>query len=201
MPNRLVIASGNPGKVLEIKAILAGLEVAILSAKECGVILNVPENGQSYAENAKLKALAYQEATGEVVLADDSGLEVDALQGAPGIHSARYAPQPHASDADRRAYLLEQLAGKPQPWPAHFHCTAILATPEGQIYESEGICEGQIITTERGAGGFGYDPIFFLPGRQVTMAEIPASLKNQISHRARAVRALLPVLHKVFHYP
>ena len=184
MVQQLVIASGNPGKILEIKAILQGLDIKIISAVELGINLEVKETGATYSENARLKAIAYQSATEQMVLADDSGLEVDVLNGAPGIYSARYSPKPHASDADRRTYLLEQLGNKPRPWTAHFHCTAVLAKPDGKLIETVGQCDGEIISEERGNGGFGYDPIFYLPEQRATMAEIPESLKNRISHRA-----------------
>ena len=194
MRHSLVIASGNPGKIREIKAILKDLDLKILSASELGVQLDVEETGSTYAENARLKAIAYQTATGKCVIADDSGLEVDLLDGAPGVFSARYSPKMNASDADRRAYLLEQLKNKPLPWTAHFHCTAVLATPDGELIETNGDCEGEIIPEERGSGGFGYDPIFYMPDYHATMAEIPASLKDRISHRAKALLAMLPTL-------
>ncbi len=197
MLQSLVIASGNQGKIREIKAILQGVEFKIVSGAELGVFVDVKETGATYAENARLKAVAYQAATGQAVLADDSGLEVDALEGAPGVYSARYSPKPDATDADRRAYLLEQLRTFPLPLKAHFHCTAILAIPDGRFIETVGRCDGEIIFDERGSGGFGYDPIFYLPEHQATMSEIPASLKNQISHRAKALLALLPVLESL----
>ena len=194
MLNALLIASGNPGKILEIKAILEECGLNIQSAADLGLSLNVKETGSSYIENARLKAVAYQAATGMAVLADDSGLEVDALNGAPGIFSARYSPKANATDADRRKYLLKQLQDKPRPWTAHFHCSAVLITPEGGLIETSGQCNGEIIPEERGTGGFGYDPIFFIPEENATMAEIPASLKNRISHRAKALLAMLPEL-------
>lgn len=199
MQHSLIIASGNSGKIREIKAILEELDLEILSAAELGFQLDVKETGATYAENARLKALAYQNATGQLVLADDSGLEVDALDGAPGIFSARYSARPNASDADRREYLLEQLADKPQPWSAHFHCTAVLVGPGGMLIETNGQCDGEIIPEERGCGGFGYDPIFYMPEHQATMAEIPAPLKNRISHRAKALLAMLPTLRDISH--
>lgn len=198
MGKTVMVASANPGKVREIKAILQALDLTIISAREAGIALDVPETGQSYADNAWIKAQAYQQASGLLVLADDSGLEVDALNGAPGIYSARYANIPNATDADRRHYLLEQLEGKPRPWPAHFHCTAILAGPSGKLAQAEGRCDGLIIPEERGTGGFGYDPIFFIPEEKATMAELPEERKNQISHRARALTALIPALRRAF---
>lgn len=198
MEKVLLVASANPGKVREIKAILNSPALTILSAKDAGITISVAETGQTYEENAWLKADAYQKASGMIVLADDSGLEVDALNGEPGIFSARYAAIPNANDADRRRFLLEQLQGKSQPWPAHFHCTAVLAGPQGHLARAEGRCDGLIIPEERGTGGFGYDPIFFIPQEAATMAELSEDRKNQISHRARALQALLPELQKIF---
>jgi XTP/dITP diphosphohydrolase len=194
MHQTLLIASGNPGKLHEIKAILASLELQVLSAAEIDLDLKVQETGTTYGENARLKAQAYLNATGLPIIADDSGLEVDVLEGAPGIYSARFSPIENASDADRRAHLLAELKGKSQPWQAHFHCTAVLALPSGECIERVGRCEGIIIPEERGSGGFGYDPLFYLPEFNATMAELPAEVKNQVSHRARAISALLPIL-------
>jgi XTP/dITP diphosphohydrolase len=194
MQKILLIASGNPGKQREIKAILAPLKIQILSTSDIDLAILVQETGATYGENARLKAQAYLNATGLPVIADDSGLEVDALGGAPGIYSARFSPIEDASDADRRAHLLMQLQGKPHPWHAHFHCSAILALPGGETIERVGRCEGLIIPEERGSGGFGYDPVFYLPEYNATMAELPAEVKNRISHRARAISALLPIL-------
>lgn len=198
MNNALLIASGNKGKIQEIKAILSPLDIKVVSIHEIGMEIQVAETGSTYAENAWKKAAAYQELTQMVVLADDSGLEVDLLSGAPGLHSARFSPKENADDSDRRDYLLQQLKGKPQPWKAHFHCTAILALPGGAIYETTGQCQGIIIPQERGSGGFGYDPIFFIPEYDATMAELAPNVKNAISHRARAILAMMPHLRKVF---
>jgi len=129
-------------------------------------------------------------------LADDSGLEVDALDGAPGIYSARFSNKKNASDADRCLFLLEQLKEKPQPWTARFTCTAVLALSPEEIYTTTGVCEGVIISEKRGSGGFGYDPIFYLPEYQATMAELPESLKNKVSHRAKALAAMIPIINK-----
>lgn len=194
MQKTLLIASGNPGKRREIKAILASLEIQVLSTSDIDLAIVVQETGATYGENAHLKAQAYLNATELPVIADDSGLEVDALGGAPGIYSARFSPIGNASDADRRAHLLTQLQGKPQPWHAHFHCSAVLALPGGEYIERVGRCEGIIISEERRTGGFGYDPVFYLPEYNATMAELPANVKNRISHRARAISALLPIL-------
>ncbi len=158
------------------------------------------EDGATYSENAAKKAIAFAQASRLISLADDSGLEVDALDGAPGLHSARYHPKPGANDADRRAYLLENLAGKPRPWTAHFHATIAIAIPEQDVQVVEGNCYGEIIPEERGSGGFGYDPIFFFPELNQTMAELEMDEKNRLSHRAKAVMNAIPILKKI-HQP
>ena len=198
MNNSLFIASSNPGKIREIKTILAPLDLKVVSIQDVPLVIQVSETGSTYAENAQIKAIAYQQKTQMVVLADDSGLEVGPLSGAPGLHSARYSPKAEADDRDRRHYLLKQLLDKPQPWEAHFHCTAILAVPGGEFYETSGQCHGIIIPQERGSGGFGYDPIFYLPAYDATMAELPSNVKNAISHRAKALFAMFPHLCRVF---
>lgn len=194
----LLLASNNKGKLVEMQAILAALPVELILPAQAGLNLDVVEDGQTYAENAARKALAFHQATGLITLADDSGLEVDALDGQPGIHSARYSPMPGATDADRRAYLLANLQGRPRPWRAHFHCTIAVAVPTADgpasVQYAEGDCFGEIIPEERGSDGFGYDPVFYLPEYDQTMAEIGRTTKNQISHRARAIQAVVPIL-------
>jgi XTP/dITP diphosphohydrolase len=199
---RLLIASTNRGKLREIQAVLAGLPVDLVLPADLGMTLHVDETGETYAENAALKARAYCQASSLLTLADDSGLEVAALNGAPGLHSARYSPLPGASDADRRALLLQTLKSYPMPtgspgWPAHFHCTVAIAQPGGSLHFSEGRCDGYIIPQERGHNGFGYDPVFFIPEHHATMAELPDQVKNRISHRARALQAAIPLLQRV----
>lgn len=192
--DRLFLASNNQGKLREIQALLVGLEIVLLTPKQLGLNLVVEENGQTYSENAALKGLAFARASGLLTMADDSGLEVDVLAGLPGLRSARFDPKPGATDADRRAYLLDRLQGCEKPWLARFHCVIALVTPQGEIHFSEGVCQGEIISEERGDGGFGYDPIFLIPELGKTMAELSMEEKNRISHRARAVKAALPVL-------
>lgn len=199
----LLIASGNAGKLREFKAILAsvdleGLKIQLVLPKNIGIELDVVEDGNTYAENAAKKAAAYARASGLVTLADDSGLEVDALGGEPGLYSARYAPWSGATDADRRKVLLQNLRDFARPWPAHFHCTVAVATPQGDLYDAEGDCFGEIIPEERGSNGFGYDPIFYLPELGQTMAELPEEIKNRLSHRARATTAAVPILKQLF---
>jgi XTP/dITP diphosphohydrolase len=196
---QILIASTNPGKLHEIQAVLADAPYEPLLPASLGIQLEVAETGSTFAENAALKARAYWQASGLATLADDSGLEVDALGGDPGLYSARYSPDPAATDADRRALLLKNLAGHPVPegfpgWPAHFTCVVAIADPGGAIHYSHGRCDGFIIPQERGSNGFGYDPIFYLSEYGQTMAEISDELKNRISHRGRALQAALPIL-------
>ncbi len=198
MNHRLLIATNNQGKVRELQEILSDLHVELVTPTQIGLTLEVEEDGFTYEENAAKKALAFAHASRLIALADDSGLEVDALDGAPGLHSARYSPKTGATDADRRAYLLEKLTGKPHPWTARFHATIAVATPEGEVQFAEGNCPGEVIPEERGSGGFGYDPIFFLPELGRTMAELPAAEKNRLSHRARAAQAARPILARLF---
>jgi XTP/dITP diphosphohydrolase len=193
----LLLASGNKGKLIEIHSLLADMPIRLLTPADVGLEkMDVVEDGQSYAENAALKAYAFAQASGLLSMADDSGLEVDALGGAPGIYSARYSPKPGATDADRRAYLLEQLHDSPHPWTARFRCVIALQAPYSSPEMAEGVCPGEIIATERGSGGFGYDPIFMLPSLGRTMAELTMAEKNTLSHRARAVLAARPLLEK-----
>ena len=195
---KLLLASSNQGKLHEMQALLNGTAYQLITPGQIGCTLDVIEDGLTYAENALKKAIAYSAATGYAVMADDSGLEVDALHGSPGIYSARYVKQPHATDADRRHYLVQQLQNHPQPWTAHFRCVIALAQPQGATYTVEGVCEGVILPEERGNNGFGYDPIFFLPECGKTMAELSTQEKNRLSHRARAVNAAIPLLDKLF---
>lgn len=191
---KLLLATNNKGKRDEIQALLGDLDIELVTPADIGLSLDVTEDGATYAENATLKAVAFARASGLASMADDSGLEVNALGGQPGLHSARYAPQPGATDADRRAYLLENLERHPRPWEAHFHCTVALSTPDGEVRLAQGDCPGEIIPTERGSNGFGYDPIFLIPELGRTMAELTMDEKNRLSHRARAVKAALPLI-------
>ncbi len=194
---KLLLASENQGKLREIQALLESLSIELVTPYNLGIKLQILEDGTTYAENAARKALAYARRASLLSLADDSGLEVAILNGAPGLYSARFSPLPGASDADRRAYLLSQLKDQPRPWRARFHCTVALARPSGQVFFSQGECSGEIIPEERGEHGFGYDPIFYIPEMDKTMAELSLEEKNLISHRAKAIRAALPVLQSL----
>lgn len=196
-PRQLLLATNNPAKAAELRALLREIDVEILSPAEIGLALVVAENGQTYAENARLKALAFARASNRITLGDDSGLEVDALDGQPGVHSNRFAPLPHATDADRRRYLLSLLQGKPPPWTARFRAALAIALPTGKVFLALGACEGEIIPEERGEHGFGYDPIFLLPTLGRTMAELTMEEKNRLSHRAQAAREAIPILLEI----
>jgi len=189
--NQLLLATNNRGKLKEMQALLAAVSFNLLTPIELGLELKVNETGNTYAENALLKARAYAAAAGLPTLADDSGLEVDCLQGKPGVHSARFHPLPTATDADRRAYLLQVLQNHPQPWQAKFVCALCLALPNGETYITQDECQGIIIPQERGEHGFGYDPIFYIPQVNKTMAELEMIEKNRLSHRARAVQSAI----------
>ena len=191
-PTVLVIASGNAGKVREFGALLAGLGLETRPQPEG---LDVEETGSTFAENARLKAEAVARATGCWALADDSGLSVDALGGAPGVHSARYAD----SDSARIERLLRELAAagaeSATARNAAFTAALALATPRGEIVlEVEGICPGTILEAPRGSGGFGYDPVFFVPEAGLSFAEMTHALKAELGHRGRAFAALKPQL-------
>lgn len=182
---RLLIATKNAHKTAEIAAILADWEISDLTAHP--EIPAPEETGATFAENATIKALAAAESFEGLVLSDDSGLEVDALGGAPGVISARYAG-PGASDADNRARLLRELGaiGRP-PHAARFRCTMVLAKRGTTLGVFDGAVEGAIVANERGGGGFGYDSLFIPAGFDRTFGELPAETKNQLSHRARAL--------------
>ena len=194
---KLVLASRNEGKLREIRALLSDLDFELVLPSHIGLDLHVKEDGSTYAENAALKAQAFARASGLLALADDTGLEVAALGGKPGLHSARFAPQPGAADADRRAYLLEKLELHPRPWLAQFRCVVALSTPNGDVRFTEGICPGEIIPEDRGRHGFGYDPIFLITSIGHTMAELTMNEKNRLSHRARAIHAARPHLSEM----
>jgi XTP/dITP diphosphohydrolase len=188
------MATNNRGKMQEIRALLSDLPISLVSPEEIGLILAVVEDGKSYGENAEKKAMAYARASGLAALADDSGLEVDALGGDPGLHSARYISQPGATDADRRAFLLHNLQGKPQPWLARFRAAVAISLPNGDTGIAEGECRGRIIPEERGTKGFGYDPIFLVDPTEKTMAELELQEKNRLSHRGKAVANARPII-------
>ncbi len=192
----LLIATTNPNKLREYAAIFAGLPLELRTLRDQGIDEDVEETGATFAENARLKAAFYAARSGLPALADDSGLEVHALGGEPGVRSARYAG-PGASDADRNALLLEKLANVPfHARLARFVCAIALALPGGRVEDVEGALPGVIELAPRGANGFGYDPLFYLLDENATLAELPPDRKNQVSHRAQAARAAREVLDR-----
>ena len=196
----LLLGTRNPGKVIEIASILADSGWSFSSLQEFPHVGEAEENFVTFAENAIAKAQFYAAATGLCALADDSGLEVEALDGAPGVFSARYAGK-GASDADRRTLLLSELTriGDPNR-RARFVAVVAIATPSGEVLNlSEGICTGTITFAPRGTGGFGYDPLFIPDGHNQTFAELPDTVKNQISHRARALMRTREYLSQLDH--
>jgi XTP/dITP diphosphohydrolase len=186
----VVIASTNPGKIAEVRQIMAGLPIVLLTSDDVGGWPEIEETGDTYLANALLKARAVAAVTGRAALADDSGIEVDALDGAPGVRSARFSGE-RASDEDNNAKLIESLDGVPsERRGARYRCVAVLVTPDGEEIAGIGSCEGQIGFEPRGTGGFGYDP-WFIPERgSRTMAELTAEEKHAISHRGKALRGL-----------
>ncbi len=193
----LLVGTQNRGKQREYQDLLADLPVKWVSPADVGLTgFDADENGTSFEENARRKALSYAQAAGMPTLADDSGLVVDALNGAPGIYSARYAG-PDATDADRYRKLLQELSGIPDAHrTARFVCVVALALPEGTVYTARGTVEGTIGHAPKGSQGFGYDPIFVLPdGRH--LAELPPHEKHRISHRGRAIAAFKPKLLEI----
>lgn len=186
----LLVATGNAGKVLELAALLDGTGILLRSLKDFPKLAGVVEDGDTFAENALKKARAACVATGLPVIADDSGLVVDALGGRPGVFSARYAGE-GATDADNNRHLLCELGGiEKAARTAAFHCVIALCLPDGRCRTFDGELKGVILTEPAGTGGFGYDPLFWVPEYGKTLAELPLELKNRISHRGRAVAAL-----------
>jgi XTP/dITP diphosphohydrolase len=194
---RLLLATRNIGKLRELQSLLADLPLQCTSLDEVGIDTDIPEVGETFYENASLKARGYAHLSGLATLADDSGLEVRALAGAPGVRSARWAG-PHATDRDRIQRLLARLQSlPPRERQAQFHCVAAVATPDGRLYTAEGVVCGLIVDEPRGSYGFGYDPVFLVADHGLTMAELPPEVKNRISHRARAIRAIRSALEEL----
>ena len=183
---RLLVASTNQGKLREYRRLLAGVPFDIIGPADVGIDAEVDETGATFEENAILKATTLCAASGLPTLADDSGLEVDALEGEPGVRSARYAGE-NATDADRVKFLLKKLKRVPEGYRSgRFRCIIAVALPGGRVELFNGECSGEIALAPKGDKGFGYDPVFYLPELGKTMAELPMELKNQLSHRSRA---------------
>ncbi|MCI8297231.1 MAG: RdgB/HAM1 family non-canonical purine NTP pyrophosphatase [Lachnospiraceae bacterium] len=198
MKERLIFATGNEGKMREIRKILDGLGMEILSMKEAGVSLDILEDGETFRENAQIKAYAVWRETGGIVLADDSGLVVDYLGGEPGIYSARYMGEDTSYEIKNQA-IIDRLAGiEGEERAARFVCAIAAVLPDGQVLHTEAAMEGLIAERPAGCGGFGYDPILYIPGSGKTSAELTMEEKNKISHRGKALeemRARLAALY------
>ena len=193
---RLIFATGNEHKMVEIREILGELPVEILSMKDVGIKADIVENGNTFEENALIKAKEVCKLAGEMVLADDSGLEIDYLNGEPGIYSARYMGE-DTSYRIKNQNLIDRLEGVPdEKRTARFVCAIAAAFPDGRSFVVRGTIEGIIGYEERGINGFGYDPIFYLPERGVSTAEIPPEEKNSISHRGNALRKMKELLER-----
>lgn len=193
----MILASNNAHKLEEFRAIFADMGIEIVSQREAGCDFEVDETGTTFEENAYLKAIAVTEATGQPAIADDSGLMVDALGGAPGVYSARYTGNHEDSDSDRYRYLLKNL-GDSEQRAARFVSCICLTFPNGDILRARGTCEGTILYAPRGENGFGYDPIFLPDGFDQSMAEIAPEEKNRISHRGNALKILKEELRKYY---
>ncbi|MCM1569645.1 MAG: XTP/dITP diphosphatase [Roseburia sp.] len=197
MKNKIIFATGNQGKVREIQMILADLSYEVISMKEAGIEPEIREDGESYEENALIKARAVAALTDAIVLADDSGLEVDALNKEPGIYSARYLGE-DTSYRVKNAEIIRRLQGlRGEQRSARFVCAIAAVLPDGRELTTRGTIEGQIGYEERGSNGFGYDPIFYVPEFDRTTAELTEEEKNQVSHRGKALRLMKEELRKV----
>ena len=197
MFDKIIFATGNEGKMREIRMILEDLGTEVLSLKEAGIALEVQEDGETFEENAVIKARAVMEETKALVLADDSGLEIDYLNGEPGEYSARYMGE-DTSYRIKNQNLIERLEGVPEEKrTARFVCVIAAAFPDGRILTARGTIEGIIGYEERGEGGFGYDPIFWLPEYGCSTAELTMEKKNELSHRGKALREMKNELKKV----
>ncbi len=190
MEQKIVFATGNEGKMREVRLILQDLGFPVLSMKEAGVSLDIEENGTTFAENAMIKAKAVWEKTGGIVLADDSGLVVDYLGGEPGVYSARYLGEDTSYEIKNQAIIDRLADAKEEERTARFVSAIAAVLPDGSELVTEGTVEGLIAHEPAGNGGFGYDPIFYLPEYGVTSAEIPIEKKNEISHRGKALEAM-----------
>lgn len=191
---RIIFATGNEGKMKEIREILAELPVEVLSMKEAGIQADIVEDGKTFEENAVIKAKAIAELSGEIVMADDSGLEIDYLNGEPGIYSARYMGE-DTSYRIKNNHLIQRLEGVPEEKrTARFVCAIAAAFPDKTVWTTEGVVEGIIGYEEKGENGFGYDPIFYLPQYGCTSAQLPPEKKNELSHRGEGLRKMREIL-------
>ncbi len=195
---KLLLATGNQAKLKELRSLLCDLPYELVTLPEIGIRVKVDESGSSLEENARLKATIFADKSQLLTLADDSGLEVDALGGQPGVLSARYAGE-NATDSERIDYLLSRLKGVPwEKRSAHFRCVIAIATPHGRVELCSGACQGIITLKPRGEQGFGYDPVFYLSELSKTMAGLPLEVKNRVSHRGKAARKAYRVLERLW---
>ena len=193
----IVLASRNRHKLAELRVLLGIPDGSLILAADCPGAPDPVEDGATFEANALIKARALRDFTGKWAVADDSGLCVEALRGAPGVHSARYAGA-HGDDAANNRRLVADLAPHPRPWRASYACVIAIAAPDGREFAESGACFGEIIPDPRGAGGFGYDPFFIPDGFEGTFAELPPEIKQKFSHRARAAEKIQPLLKKLF---
>ena len=197
MKHRIIFATGNAGKMREIRLILGDLGCDILSMKEAGADPEIVENGKSFGENAEIKARAVWECTGDIVLADDSGLEVDYIGGEPGIYSARYMGEDTSYDIKNRNIIERLKNAKGEERAARFICNIAAVLPDGRVVHTEASMEGMIAMEPAGSGGFGYDPILMIPEYGVTSSELTIEQKNKISHRGKALEAMKEELRQI----
>ncbi|NLI93422.1 MAG: XTP/dITP diphosphatase [Peptococcaceae bacterium] len=194
---QVLLATANQGKVRELEEMLNGKDINVLSLTDFPDLPDIEENGETFAENAMIKARTAASFTGLVTLADDSGLEVDALQGAPGVYSARYAGLPKDDERNIDKLLAELQGVSEKERTGRFRCCLAIISPDGTEILTEGSVEGLILGHRKGEGGFGYDPVFYLPELNKTMAELSLEEKNILSHRAQAFRKAVPVLTEI----
>ena len=190
---KYVLATANPGKIREMQEILSGIGIEAVSREELGIDIEIEETGTTFYENALLKARAICEESGLPAIADDSGIAVDALGGAPGVYSSSYGGDD--LDNDGRCEFLLKSIEKMEQRGAKFVCTIVCAYPDGKVISAQGECSGKLALSPRGSNGFGYDPIFIADGKDKTMAELPPDEKNAISHRGKAIRALCTLIN------
>jgi XTP/dITP diphosphohydrolase len=194
---KIIFATSNEGKMKEIRMILKDMDCEVLSLKEAGIEIDIVEDGSTFEENAMIKAKTIMELTGEIVLADDSGLEVDAMDKAPGIYSARFMGEDTSYDI-KNNYIIKRLKGLPQEErTGRFVCVIAAAFPNSEVYTTRGVVEGFIAHKIEGENGFGYDPIFWVPEYNCTLAELSSDNKNKISHRGRALEAMKEILRTI----
>jgi XTP/dITP diphosphohydrolase len=194
---RIIFATSNAGKMKEIRAILEDMDIELLSMKDAGINPEIEENGKTFEENATIKAKLVMELTGEIVLADDSGIEIDYMGKAPGVYSARFLGE-ETPYAVKNQYILDKLANaKGDERSARFVCAIACACPSGELMITQDTLEGYIASEIKGVNGFGYDPIFYVPEYQCTTAELPQEIKNDISHRGKALKAMKEELKRL----